>query len=58
MKTYEEITEELRQKREKLDQHFRDLAESGHATEVLEKLRELRQRGEKYRPPGKKGAKP
>ncbi len=47
MKTYDEITAELRQQREKLEQHFRDLAETSGAGDVLEKLKELRQRGER-----------
>jgi hypothetical protein len=52
---------ELRLQREKLEQHFRDLAEARGTTDVLEKLRELRERSEKNRAPekdGDEGAKP
>lgn len=51
MKSYDEITAELRQKREQLEEHFRNLAETSGATDVLEKLRELRERGEKMKGP-------
>lgn len=53
MKTYDEIRAELRQQRERLEQHFRDLAEASGTTDVLEKLRELRERSEKNRAPEK-----
>ena len=47
MKTYEEITAELRLKREKLDQHFRDRDEENRSNDVLDKLKELRERSER-----------
>ena len=46
MKTIDEIAADIRQQRDRIEQHIREFAELGSAEEILKKLQDLRSRRE------------